>query len=118
MMQKNGEKNFYFLFPLSSSIVSLKLITLSLSLVQTHLNKTYKGSATKTHSFTETRKGTVSISLSLSLSLSLSNRHTENGHSLRSNALDFSHTHFDTLASFPILLSCCSSIVVDVDVVG
>ena len=61
-MQKNGEKNFYFLFPLSSSIVSL-------SLVQTHLNKTYKGSATKTHSFTETRKGTVSISLSLSLSL-------------------------------------------------
>ena len=30
-MQKNGEKNFYFLFPLSSSIVSLKLITLSLS---------------------------------------------------------------------------------------
>ena len=69
MMQKNGEKNFYFLFPLSSSIVSLKLITLSLSLVQTHLNKTYKGSATKTHSFTETRKGTVSISLSLSLSL-------------------------------------------------
>ena len=31
-MQKNGEKNFYFLFPLSSSIVSLKLITLSLSL--------------------------------------------------------------------------------------
>ena len=114
MMQKNGEKNFYFLFPLSSSIVSLKLITLSLSLSLSRTNAFEQNVQRLSHKDTLFHRN----SKVHCLYLSLSNRHTENGHSLRSNALEFSHTHIDTLASFPILLSCCSSIVVDVDVVG
>ena len=70
-MQKNGEKNFYFLFPQSSSIVSLKLITLSLSLSLSRTNAFEQNVQRLSHKDTLFHRNSKGHCLYLSLSLSL-----------------------------------------------